>query len=123
MRGSSLVVHGSGTQTRDYVFVDDIVTAMIAASTAPGLDDQVINVGSGVGTSIRELVRLVADATGADVDVIENPKTDPGVSHMAADLTLARKKLGYQPRFSLAEGLRLTLERDPRFRRVPAANS
>lgn len=123
MRGSSLVVYGSGTQTRDYVFVDDIVTAMIAASTAPGLDNQVINVGSGVGTSIRELVRLVADATGADVDVIENPKTDPGVSHMAADLTLARKKLGYQPRFSLAEGLRLTLERDPRFHRVPAANS
>lgn len=117
IRGSSLVIHGTGTQTRDYVFVDDVVTAMIAASTAPGLDDQVVNVGSGIGTSIRELVRLVVEVTGNEIDVIKNIKTDPGVSHMAADLTLARKKLGYQPRFSLAEGLRLTLERDPRFRR------
>jgi UDP-glucose 4-epimerase len=117
IRGSSLVIHGTGTQTRDYVFVDDVVTAMIAASTAPGLDDQVVNVGSGIGTSIRELVRMVVEVTGNEIDVIKNVKTDPGVSHMAADLTLARKKLGYQPRFSLAEGLRLTLERDPRFRR------
>jgi len=123
MRGSSLVIHGTGTQTRDYVFVDDVVTAMIAASTAPGLDDQVVNVGSGIGTSIRELVRLVVEVTGAEIDVIKNLKTDPGVSQMAADLTLARKKLGYQPRFSLSEGLRLTLERDPRFRRQPVSPS
>ena len=118
IRGSSLVIHGDGLQTRDYVFVNDVITAMIGAATAPRVDDLVINVGSGVGTSIRDLVRLVMEATGSNIDVIENPRVDPGVSLMEADLTLAKDKLGYQPRFSLSEGLRLTLERDPRFTRV-----
>lgn len=118
-RGSSLVIHGSGEQTRDYVFVDDVVAAMIAASTAPGLDDLVINVGSGVGTSVSELVRYIRETTGMTAEAIENPKTSPGVSQMAADLTLARSKLGYQPYFSLEEGLRLTLERDRRFKKEP----
>ncbi len=117
LRGGTLVVHGDGSQTRDYVFLDDVTSALIAAATAPGLDNLVINIGSGTETSVRELVRYVLEITGGKPEVIYNPRTDPGVSRMCADLTLAREKLGYQPRISLAEGLRLTLERDPKFRR------
>jgi UDP-glucose 4-epimerase len=113
----TLVVHGRGTQTRDYVYVDDVVEAMVAASTAPGIDNLVINIGSGTETSVRELVRLVLEITGGKPEVMENPRTEPGVSRMCADLTLAREKLGYQPRLGLAEGLRLILDRDPRFRK------
>jgi UDP-glucose 4-epimerase len=116
MHSGTLVAHGAGTQTRDYVFVDDVVKAMIAAATAPELNNLIINVGSGTETSVRELIRMVIEVTGRQVETIENPHTDPGVSRMQADLTLARQKLGYQPRISLAEGLRLTLERDPRFK-------
>ena len=119
MRGGTMVMHNDGSQTRDYVFVDDVVAAMIAAATAPGINRMIINIGSGTETSIRDLVRLVMDATGTNTEVINNPHTDPGVSRMCADLSLAREKLGYQPRFSLAEGLRLTLERDTRFRGEP----
>ena len=115
-RGGSLVVHGDGSQTRDYVYVDDVVTAMIAAATAPSINHLVINIGSGTQTSLRELVRLIMEVTASKVEVIQNPKNDPGVSRMCADINLAHEKLGYQPRFSLAEGLRLTLERDPRLR-------
>jgi UDP-glucose 4-epimerase len=119
MRGGTLVMHGEGGQTRDYVFVDDVVSAMIAASTAPGINKLVINIGSGMETSIRDLVRLVTEVSGAKTEVITNARTDPGVSRMCADLSLAREKLGYQPRMSLSEGLRLTIERDPRFHREP----
>ena len=115
-RGGSLVVHGDGSQTRDYVYVDDVVTAMIAAATAPSINHLVINIGSGTQTSLRELVRLIMEVTASKVEVIQNPKNDPGVSRMCADINLAHEKLGYRPRFSLAEGLRLTLERDPRLR-------
>jgi UDP-glucose 4-epimerase len=101
------------------VFVDDVVSAMIAAATAPNINHLVINIGSGKETSIRELVRLVLEVTGVNTEVINNPRNDPGVSRMCADLTLAREKLGYTPRISLEDGLRLTLERDPRFRREP----
>jgi UDP-glucose 4-epimerase len=115
--GGTLVIHSDGSQTRDYVYLDDVITAMIAAATAPGLDNLVINVGSGSETEVRELIRLVLNVTGGKAEVMHNPRTDPGVSRMRADLTLAREKLGYQPKITLEEGLRLTLLRDPRFKR------
>ncbi len=115
LRGSTLVMHGEGDQTRDYVYVDDVVSAMISAATAPEINHQIINVGSGKETSIRDIVRLIMDVTGVKLEAIVNPKTDPGVSRMRADVQLAREKLGYQSRFSLEDGLRLTLKRDARF--------
>ena len=115
MRGGTIVMHGDGTQTRDYVFVDDVVNAMIAASTAPDLNNLVINIGSGIETSIQELVRLVMEITDKKAEVITNPHSSPGVKRMCADLDLAHEKLGYRPHFTLEEGLRLTLERDHRF--------
>jgi UDP-glucose 4-epimerase len=117
VRDGSMVVHGSGMQTRDYIFVDDVVSCMVAAATAPGLDNAVVNVGSGKETGVKELVRQVVEMTGSKAEVIYNPRTLPGVSRMCADLALVYDKLGYQPRISLAEGLRLTLDRDSRFRR------
>lgn len=117
VRSGTLVVHNQGVQTRDYVFVDDVVRAMTAAATAPDISHSIINIGSGNETSIRELVRLVKEITGSHSEVIYNPQTDPGVSRMCANLTEARQKLGYQPRIGLQEGLRLTLERDPLFNR------
>jgi len=118
----TLVIHGKGMQTRDYVYVDDVVDAMVAASTAPHLNNLVINVGSGIETSIREVIRLVMDICSTAVEIMENPRSSPGVSRMCADLSLAREKLGYQPRVKLSDGLKLTLEKDARFRRLPGRN-
>ena len=119
MRGGTLVMHGDGNQTRDYVYVDDVISAMLAASTAPGINHLAINVGSGNETSLRDVVRLVMEVTGRKLEVIENPRTDPGVSRLCADLSLVREKLNYQPHYSLADGLRMTLERDMRLKNRP----
>lgn len=116
-RGSSIVMHGDGTQTRDYVYIEDVVSAMISAATAPGINHMILNVGSGVETSVRDLVRMIIEITSVKTEAIVNPRTDPGVSRMCADISLAREKLSYQPRVSLSQGLRLTIERDPRFRK------
>jgi UDP-glucose 4-epimerase len=123
VRGSSMVMHGEGNQTRDYVYVDDVVSGMISAATAPGINHMILNIGSGVETSIRELVRMVMEVSGIKGDAILNPRSDPGVSRMRADISLAREKLGYQPRITLEQGLRMTLERDPRFQRGPRTGS
>jgi UDP-glucose 4-epimerase len=116
LRGGTLVVHGNGQQTRDYVYVDDVVNAMVAAATTSTINGLVINVGSGTETSIRELVKKVGEATGREVESLDNTNTSGGVSRMRADLTLAAQKLNYKPSVKLDEGLRLTLQRDSRFK-------
>jgi len=116
LRGGTLVVHGDGSQTRDYVYVDDVVSAMVAAATAPDIDGLVINVGSGTETSVRELVQAVLEVSGTKPQILYNSHSSGGVSRMCADLTLARAKLSYRPSIRLEEGLRLTVQRDARFR-------
>jgi len=116
LRGGTLVAHGDGSQTRDYIYVDDVVSAMVAASTAPSVNGQVINVGSGVETSVKELINLVLKVTDSRANVVYNSQTSGGVSHMKADLTLGKEKLRFVPSIKLEEGLRLTLQRDPRFK-------
>ncbi len=115
VRKGTIVIHGNGSQTRDFVYVDDVIAALVAAANAPRVNRHIINIGSGKGTSISELVRLIQNITQKEINVIENPQTSPGVDRMQADITLAKEKLGYEPRVSLIEGLRLTLEKDARF--------
>jgi len=115
VRNGTIVVHSDGSQTRDYVFVDDVVRAMVAAATAQSINESIINVGIGTETSVRALARLVKEITNSQAEIVYNPRSEAGVSRMCADLKLAREKLSYTPRVTLAEGLQLTLERDPRF--------
>jgi UDP-glucose 4-epimerase len=116
LRGGTLVAHGDGLQTRDYVYVDDVVSALVAAATAPNINGLVINIGSGRETSIRELIKAVLEVTGSKAEVIYNAQTSGGVSRMCADISLAREKLGYRPSINLEDGLRLTMKRDDRFK-------
>jgi UDP-glucose 4-epimerase len=116
LRGGTLVAHGDGEQTRDYVYVDDVVRAMVAAATAPNVNGLVINVGSGTETSIRELIKKVGAVADRDVDALFNAATTGGVSRMRADLTLAKQRLNYKPSITLEKGLQLTLQRDSRFK-------
>lgn len=114
-RNGSLVIHGQGLQTRDFVFVDDVVEAMIASATAPSINRQVINIGSGEEMNIRSLAQHVIEAVGSGADWIYMEDQDPGPSRMCADISLAREKLGYQPKVSLPEGLSLMISQDERF--------
>jgi UDP-glucose 4-epimerase len=116
IQSGTLVVQGDGSQTRDYVFVEDVVNAMVAAASAPDINQRIINVGSGQETSIRELIRLVMDVTAGKPEVVYNPHGEGGPARMCADLSLAKQLLGYQPGTSLETGLRMTLERDIRLK-------
>jgi len=116
LRGGTLIAHGDGSQTRDYVYVDDVISALVAAATAHNIDGQIINVGSGVETTISDLIKSVLDATHSKAEVIYNAQTSGGVSHMRADLSLAQEKLSYRPSIKLEDGLRLTIKRDSRFK-------
>jgi UDP-glucose 4-epimerase len=113
--GGSLVIFGDGTQTRDFVFVDDVLDALMTAAVATDVNRAVINIGSGRELSINELAAQVALVSGKKVNVLHNPGQPGGVSRLVADVGMARQLLGWRPCTELEQGLRLTLERDPRF--------
>ena len=115
VRGGTLVIHGRGDQTRDFVYVDDVVEAMVAAATVPTIDRRVINVGSGVATTIRALAQQVLEVVGSKAEWLYKESQEAGTDSMCADLTLASQKLGFVPRVRLEEGLRRMIARDPRF--------
>lgn len=114
-QNGTLIFHGDGRQTRDYVYVDDVVNALVAASTVRGMNGEIINVGSGTETSIRELARQVIKITDGKPEEVFNPRVGGGVSRMRADISKAKKALSYVPLIPLEMGLRLTLEKDPQF--------
>ncbi len=113
----SPVIYGHGQQIRDYVYVDDVVRALVAAATAEGINRQIINVGTGIGTSINELVRIIEKVTGRTARTVVNPSLSAGVSTLVADISRAKELLGYKPQITLEKGLALLIERDPQFDR------
>lgn len=113
--GGSVVVFGNGSQTRDYVYVTDAVNAMVSAAFAGGIDRQVINVGSGIETAVVDLIAEIGAAVGKPIEAIYNSGESGGVSRMRADLSRAAALLNYQPKVTLADGLRRTIANDPRF--------
>ncbi len=116
LSGASVVIHGDGTQTRDFVYIDDVVDALVAAAALPSVGQAIVNIGSGQETSINGLIASLGQVTGLRPDVIRNPQESGGATRLVADLSRARQHLGYQPRVSLREGLERMLAEDARFR-------
>ena len=108
----TIVVHGDGNQTRDYVVVEDVVDAMVSASTAPEINNLIINIGSGKEVSVRDLARMSIEVTGGHPEVVYNPRNEGGISRLCADIKVAREKLGFNPTTELVDGLARTLEHD-----------
>lgn len=119
LTGGSLVIFGDGRQTRDFVYVDDVIDALVTAVTASEVNRAVINIGSGQETSIHDLAGQIARVTGRKADVLYNKTQGRGVTRLVADVALAQKLLGWSPSTGLDRGLRLTLERDTRFGGAP----
>ncbi|MFO7634625.1 MAG: NAD-dependent epimerase/dehydratase family protein [Caldilinea sp.] len=111
----SVIIFGGGRQTRDYVYIDDVVDALISASTAGAVDQEIINVGSGQETSMQQLIDRISAIVNSHANVIENTEASGGIEHLVADLAKARQLLKYRPRTQLIDGLRKCYELDVRF--------
>lgn len=102
-------IYGTGEQSRDFVFVENVVDANIFASTVPGVSGRVFNVACGETISVLELLRLICD----ELEVPFAPQFMPArvgdVLHSWADISATQRDLGYKVRVSLHEGLKQTL--------------
>jgi UDP-glucose 4-epimerase len=109
--GRPLVVHGDGAQVRDFVHVDDVVRAFLAAmahaEAEPGA--LVLNVGTGRATTIGDLARLIAELAGSRAGIEHGPPRAGDIGRSLADPALARERIGFEARTPIEEGLRDTL--------------
>lgn len=115
LAGEAPTVFGDGEQTRDYVFVADVVAAMLAAEEALRSDDGAeltgpFNVGTGVETSVLELAEGLARVASATVSPQHAPARAGEVERISIDPSAAARELGWSPRVGIAEGLGLTYE-------------
>jgi len=108
LAGKTPTVFGDGLQTRDYIFVGDVVNAFLAASdsTTTGA----LNVGTGIETNVLELGRALAALCGLEFDPAEAPARTGEVRRISIDSSLAARALGWSPQTSLEDGLAATLE-------------
>nr|MBC7245419.1 NAD-dependent epimerase/dehydratase family protein [Chloroflexota bacterium] len=116
LTGGSLVIYSDGKQSRDFVYVSDVVDALIAAAKASNIDRMVINVGSGQEVTINALVRAIERVTGRTAHCLYNEAESGGVSRLVADVALAREKLDFRPKVDLETGLKRILKEDEQFR-------
>lgn len=108
LEGKSPTINGNGKQTRDYVYVGDVVAANLAALESPHTG--AFNVGTGEETNVEDLLRLLQQKVGSGRTPIYGPAKTGEQRRSSLDAGLAREKLGWLPRTPLSEGLERTAE-------------
>src|SRR4051812_9573900 len=108
--GTPPVIFGDGEQSRDFTYVDNVAEANLAALGKAGVGGRVYNVACGARVTLKELAMSIRRETGATVAPVHSPPTPGDVRHSVADVSRARRELGYEPVVTLDEGLRRTVE-------------
>lgn len=107
LEGKQPVIYGDGSQTRDFTYIDDVVDATLLAMESDEADGQIFNVGRGRQTTIQELVNLLIQTLPEAKKI--SARYEPGYAgdfpHTRADVSRAKKILGYEPKVSLQEGV------------------
>jgi UDP-glucose 4-epimerase len=109
LAGERIEIWGDGSAIRDFIYVDDAISGLLATMLAPpdrfGAMDPVINIGSGRGVSLRELISLLMHVLNKPIEVHYKPARDFDVRANVLDITRAYRLLGWSPKISLEEGL------------------
>jgi UDP-glucose 4-epimerase len=102
------IIYGDGEQTRDFIYVDDIVNANIIA--AESKETGIFNIAAGKPVSINELTQYITQITGKKIQAVYKKPRQGDIIHSSADISKAKQKLGYEPKFALKKGLEETIK-------------
>ena len=108
LRGEPVTIFGDGGQTRDFVYVDDVVDAFVRAATRGG--GLTCNIGTGTETSVNELYAIMAGQVGADPSPVSAPPRPGELLRSSLDINRASIQLGWRPWTNLAEGTRTVMD-------------
>lgn len=111
LRGESPIIYGDGEQTRDFTYVENVLSANLAAAQAPAdrVAGQVFNIGAGGQTSLNQVIQYLREITGVDVTPIYKEPRPGDVRDSLAGTEKARQAFGYEPSVAIREGLRRTV--------------
>jgi UDP-glucose 4-epimerase len=110
LEGRRPTIFGDGSQSRDFTYVDNIVQANLLAAQVPGISGRVYNIACGFTTSVLELLKEICGLLNKPCEPSFAPPRVGDVQHSSADISAARRDLGYAPTVDLKEGLRRTIE-------------
>ena len=110
LNGEPLPIEGDGTQTRDFTYIDDVVSANLLSLTTPELHGECVNIGYGEQTSVLSLAETVIRQTRSASKIVHRDPRPGDVRDSLADISLAHSLLGYKPAFPLADGLVATID-------------
>ena len=103
-------IFGTGKQSRDFTFIDNVVSANILSATAAGIKHEVFNVGNGADNTVLELVAALNKIIGKNIEPQFLPLRQGDVFRTLADISKIKNKTGYKPLVGFEEGLRKTVE-------------
>jgi UDP-glucose 4-epimerase len=110
LNGAQPPVFGTGKQSRDFTYVEDVVQANILSAVTPGVTCEIFNVANGKNQSVLELVFLLDKILGKNIKPLLLPKRAGDVFKTLADVSRAKKIIGFKSRFTFEEGLRKTVD-------------
>ena len=112
LEDKSPVINGAGDSSRDFTFVEDVVQANLLAMFTHNTSsvNQVYNIAKGEQTSLNELFNMLKEISGKNINAIHGPERNGDIKHSLADVSKAKKLLGYDPSTSPLEGLRKTFD-------------
>lgn len=110
IRKKQPTIYGDGTQTRDFVFAKDVVNANFLAMEKKGIGGEIFNIATGKETSLLELWKEIEEISGFKSKPEFAPEREGDISRSVASIEKAKKMLGYEPEYSIREGLEKTLE-------------
>lgn len=112
LSGEAPMIFGDGLQSRDFAYIDNVVAANLLAAEQPAekVAGRVFNIAGGTSVTLLDLVNELNQLTGQDLRPQHQPARSGDIRDSAADLTLARRDLGFEPQVSWREGLRQTLD-------------
>jgi nucleoside-diphosphate-sugar epimerase len=108
--GRPITVHGTGLQSRDFTYVDNVVAANLLAAEAEGAGGSVLNIAAGGSETVNTLAETIGRLLGLPVERAHEPARPGDVEQSWADIALARRAIGFEPHVGFEEGLRLTID-------------
>ena len=108
LRGEQPVVYGDGEQSRDFTYIANVVDATLRACEAKGVSGKVFNGGTGARIALNQVLKLLEKITGKKIQAKYDPPRTGDIRDSQADISLARKLLGYEPSVLFEEGLSRT---------------